>query len=408
MKHRSKQVSKRVLMLASVASMIDQFNMPNIRLLQDMGYEVHVACNFKKGNTCDAVSIRKLQADLNETGVVWHQWNCPRNPNAVHKCMTAYIQLYDLTKCYSFDLVHCHSPVGGALARIVAHSRGIPVIYTAHGFHFYRGAPLKNWFLYYPVEKLLAYWTDVLITMNKEDYAFAKRNLAAGTIYRIPGVGIDIEKFAGTDLRREVREQFSIPQDAVLLLSVGELNNGKNHRMAMEAFAKLDKNMNDVYYMICGQGRLRRGLLQYAKKLGIDKRVRLVGYLENIAAAYQAADIFVFPSKREGMPVALIEAMASGLPCVVSDIRGNRELSTGSGSGKWQERAGNMLFRLDHPEELVCALQNLIQNAQLRAICGGLNRQRSAHYSNDIVDRHMKRIYQRCDAFVCAKTEKLH
>lgn len=408
MKYQTERVWKRVLMLASVASMIDQFNMPNIRLLQDMGYEVHVACNFKKGNTCDAVSIQKLQTDLNEIGVIWHQWDCPRNPNAVYKCMIAYIQLYDLTKCYPFDLIHCHSPIGGALARIVAHIRGIPVIYTAHGFHFYRGAPLKNWFLYYPVEKMLAHWTDVLITLNKEDYAFAKRNLAAEIIYRIPGVGVDIEKFAGTDLRREVREQFSIPRDAVLLLSVGELNSGKNHRMVMEAFAKLDKDKNDVYYMICGQGRLCEELLQYAKKLGIDKRVRFTGYLENIVAAYQAADIFVFPSKREGMPVALIEAMASGLPCVVSDIRGNRELSIDSGSKRRQERAGNILFRLDRPKELVCALQNLIQDAQLRTICGDCNRKRSAHYSNRIVNRHMKKIYQRCDAFVCAKTEKLH
>lgn len=343
MGNQTEHASKKALVIASVASMIHQFNMPNIRLLKKMGYEVHVACNFEKGNTCDETSIQKLRADLQKMGVIPHQWDCPRSVGAVRQCITAFVQLYELTKCLLFDLMHCHSPIGGALARMVAHMRGIPVIYTAHGFHFYQGAPFKNWLLYYPVEKLLAYWTDVLITINKEDYAFAKRNLAAGIIYRIPGVGVDIGKFAGRDMRRKMREQYSIPQDAVLLLSVGELNRGKNHRMAVKALAALDKHENDVYYMICGQGRLRRDLLLYAKKLGIGQRVRLVGYMEDIAAAYEAADIFVFPSKREGMPVALMEAMACGLPCVVSDIRGNRELSTD---------VGNLLFRLDRPEEL--------------------------------------------------------
>lgn len=398
MGHRMEQVSKKALMIASVASMIDQFNMPNIRLLQDLGYEVHVACNFKKGNTCDESTIQKLQTELLGMGVIWHQWDCPRSLSAAHWCVMAYVQLYKLTKCHFFELIHCHSPIGGVLARMVAHRRGIPVIYTAHGFHFYRGAPLKNWLLYYPVEKLLAYWTKVLITINKEDYVFAKRNLAAGKIYRIPGVGIDIRKFSGEDKRKEVRRRYSIPQDAVLLLSVGELNRGKNHRMVMEAIAKADKDEISVYYMICGQGRQRGELLRFATKLGIDKRVRLVGYMENIALAYQAADIFVFPSKREGMPAALIEAMASGLPCVVSDIRGNRELS---------KDAGNLLFRLDDLEELVGALQNLIRNGSLRRVYGNYNRKRSAHYDITIVERHMKRIYQRCDASVRTKTEML-
>ncbi len=184
---------KAVLMIASVASMIDQFNMPNIRLLQEMGYEVHVACNFKEGNTCDAKRIRKLKETLASMQVVWHQWDCPRDVSSVKKCWNAYCQLRRLFRNNTFAWMHCHSPIGGALARIAARKGKIRVIYTAHGFHFYRGAPLRNWMFYYPVEKLLAGWTDVLITINREDYQFAGRRLKAGAVCHIPGVGIDVE-----------------------------------------------------------------------------------------------------------------------------------------------------------------------------------------------------------------------
>ena len=138
--------SPKVLMLASVASMIDQFNMSNIMLLQDMGYEVHVACNFKHGNTCDGVQIKKMYETLQNMHVICHAWDCPRKLCRMKQCMNAYLQLWELTGANSFAWIHCHSPIGAALARIIAHRRKIRVIYTAHGFHFYKGAPLKNCF----------------------------------------------------------------------------------------------------------------------------------------------------------------------------------------------------------------------------------------------------------------------
>ena len=146
-------MKRRVLLLASVASMIDQFNMQNICLLQEMGYQVHVACNFRQGNTCDGVRLKKLCRKLKHMHVIWHQWDCPRKVFPVRSCLHAYRQLWRLTGRYGFAWVHCQSPIGGALARCVAHKRGIRVIYTAHGFHFYHGAPLKNWLCYYPNKK---------------------------------------------------------------------------------------------------------------------------------------------------------------------------------------------------------------------------------------------------------------
>lgn len=250
----------KVLMLASVASMIDQFNMENIRLLLEMGYEVHVACNLKKGNTCSAKRVRILQENLRNLQVVLHQWDCPRSIRKAVTCLKAYRQLLELVSRHTFDWMHCHSPVGGALARVVAHQKKIRVIYTAHGFHFYQGAPWKNWIFYYPVEKLLSHWTDVLVTVNREDYAFAKRYFNAKKVLRIPGVGVDTDMFEGMSNANEKNSfcrKYRIPKNACVLLSVGELNRGKNHRIVIQALAALGRQ--DIYYLICGQGNQKTG-----------------------------------------------------------------------------------------------------------------------------------------------------
>lgn len=401
---------KKVLMLASVASMIDQFNLPNIRLLLEMGCEVHVACNFTEGNTCDSMQIHRLQKRLRDMHVVQHQWDCPRGILFPKQCCLAYRQLWRLTGRYQFDWMHCHSPVGGALARLVAHWRGIRVIYTAHGFHFYKGAPLKNWLLYYPVEKALAYDTDVLITVNQEDQRLADRRLRAGQIFRIPGVGIDTERFQypGKADRREFCRLYQIPEDAVILLSVGELNEGKNHRMVIAALADLpDYNL---YYMICGQGDLREELWRYADKMGVGTRIRMPGFLDNLTWVYQSADIFVFPSVREGMPAALIEAMAAGLPCVVSDIRGCRELiceeaSDIRGCREWsceeadrtglsaKRSPGGFRFSLRRPEQLTAALKMLADHETFRQECGTYNQHKARQYDQSIVQEKMRTIY---------------
>lgn len=374
----------KVLILASVASMIDQFNMQNIYLLQQMGYEVHVACNFKEGNTCDARQIQKLCQKLINIGVYEHQWDCPRDIGLILKCAEAYRQLWMLTGEYQFSWIHCHSPVGGALARLVAHIRKIRVIYTAHGFHFYKGAPVKNWLLYYPAEKLLAYWTDVLITVNKEDYVFAKRNLKAGMIYYIPGVGIDTEQFWNMSAgRKSFRRKYQIPEDAVLLLSVGELSRRKNHQAVLSVLPELSRQ--DVYYLVCGQGKCRKMLLKQAQMLGIADRLRLPGFQENVREAYQNADIFVFPSLQEGMPAALMEAMAAGLPCVVSDIRGNRELV--------EDAAQGMRFSLKEPQQLRRALERILSDGKLRAACSSASRKKIKDYDIAVVEKRMKRIY---------------
>lgn len=384
-------------MLASVASMIDQFNMPNIKLLQHMGYEVHVACNFKKGSTCSDQRIRKFQDVLSNMHVVWHQWDCPRAICPVTKCLTAFLQLWKLTGQYHYVWLHCHSPVGAALARIVAHGRNIRVIYTAHGFHFYQGAPVKNWLLYYPAEKLLAKWTDVLITVNQEDYQFAKRNLNAKKIYCIPGTGVKIGyanhiKWS----RQKLCKVFRIPESAWILLSVGELTARKNHRLVLEAMTKM--RGTDVYYIICGQGRLCRKLREYARQNGLLDRLRLAGYQEHLDEFYCNCDIFVFPSVQEGLPVALMEAMAAGMPCAVSDIRGNRELIRESERcGTALSEAEDVCFPYDDADRLSRILLHMMEDKNLRRSCAFCNRKASKRYDIRTVCKKMRDIYRQMD-----------
>lgn len=316
---------KKALIIASVASMIDQFNMPHISLLQEMGYEVHVACNFLKGNTCSPEKVTVLKEELNSQGVVYYHIDFARNVLNVFLNINAYKQIKQILKDNKYDLIHCHSPIGGVVGRLAACSSrktGTKVIYTAHGFHFYKGAPLRNWLMYYPVEKICARWTDVLITINQEDYALAQEKMKAKRVEYVPGVGIDLQKFGKETVDKgKKRQELGIPEDATILLSVRELNENKNHETVIRAIADMS-----VYYIIAGKGDPQEYLQSIIDELGMTDRVKLLGYRHDIGELCEAADAFVFPSICEGFSISIKEAMASGLPVVCSRIGENTDL----------------------------------------------------------------------------------
>ena len=319
---------KRVLILASVASMIGQFNMGNIRLLQEMGYEVHVACNFKEGSTCDVESVRELEKDLKELHVAYFHVDFSRDMKDIGKHLGAYRQVVNLLGKNGYRFLHCHSPIGGVVGRLAAHRTHTKVVYTAHGFHFYKGAPVKNWLMYFPAEWLCSFWTDLLVTINKEDYSFARKHLHAKRTGYVPGVGIDMKKFSPGTLspgeRSAMRAELGVGPEDKMLLSVGELNRNKNHGIVIKAMAEL--NDEKLHYVIAGSGGLRGYLEGMAQDLGLSGRVHLLGYSRDVAELYQVADLYIHPSLREGLPVSLMEAIASKCPVICSDIRGNRDL----------------------------------------------------------------------------------
>lgn len=311
---------KKVLLVTTVSGFIPQFEMNNVKILQNMGAEIHYAANY------DMPSYGTDNHRLDGTEIIRHQVDFERSPFN-KKNLKAYRQLKRLMEQEHFDLVHCHTPMGAVLARIVAHqTRTSPVIYTAHGFHFYKGAPLKNWLFFYPVEKYLSKYTDEQICINREDYQLAINKFHARNVDYVPGVGIDLKNVIHLSKgeKEKKRQEFGVGPEKIVILSVGELIKRKNHETILKSLAKL-KN-TDIVYLICGHGELQNYLIDLAKQLGLQDQVQFLGYRSDIYEIYAMADLFVFPSYQEGLPRAMMEAMASGLPVVCSDIRGNSDL----------------------------------------------------------------------------------
>lgn len=378
---------KKALMLATVASTIDQFNMSNIRILLELGYEVHVACNFERGSSSSPERVEQFKAHLTELGILCHHIDFSRKVTEIGANLAAYRQLRRLFNAERFDLVHCHSPIGAALCRLAAQKyrrRGTRVIYTAHGFHFFRGAPRRNWLLYYPMEKLCSRFTDLLITINEEDDTAARKRLHAKEVLRIPGVGIDVARFAKSEVGRgEMREALGIPEDAFLLFSVGELNPNKNHEVVIRALAELGDDR--VYYMIAGRGALAESHLALAEELGLGGRVKLLGFRSDIAALCSASDAFVFPSLREGLGLAAVEGMASGLPLIVLDNRGTRDFARNGENAI-------VCYRSD-PAEFARAIGTLAADPERCREMGRINADKAWRYDVGLVEQVMRRVY---------------
>lgn len=225
-----------------------------------------------------------------------------------------------------YDLVHCHTPVASACTRLACkklRKNGLKVYYTAHGFHFYKGAPIANWCLYYPAEWLLSFLSDTLITINTEDYHRAQKRLHAKRTAFVPGMGVEIDKFSNTKIDvADKRRRLGIPEDCFLVLSVGEYNKNKNHETVIRALAEV--KYRDIHYAIAGEGELADHLTDLAGNLQLSDRVHLLGFHTDVAEIYKAADINVFPSIREGFGLAAVEGMAAGLPLICSDNRGTK------------------------------------------------------------------------------------
>ncbi|GEL13706.1 glycosyltransferase [Lapidilactobacillus concavus DSM 17758] len=318
-------MSKSMLMITSVASMIQQFNMDNIATLQGLGYQVHVATNFEHGSTMSPEENQKLKLKLKQIGVYTHQVDFPRGIGTPRTLKIAMGQLIKITKENKFYFIHCQSPVGGVCGRIVGHKYHVKVIYTAHGFQFFHGSSKLSWLMIYPVEKFLSRYTDVLITVNQEDTKLAKEKFHAKSVRYVPGIGIDVEHIQSITVdRARKRRELGIPEDATVILSVGELNVNKNHSSVLKALSAL--NQSNIFYVICGIGEKKDELLKIAQSNGFAEHFKLLGYRTDVLEIMKTVDVFVFPSFREGLPVSLMEAMAAGLPIVASNIRGNVDL----------------------------------------------------------------------------------
>ena len=379
---------KRVLMLASVASMIDQFNMPNIALLQKLGYEVDVACNFIEGNTCSDARVAELKQKLQDMHVRCYQIDFARNIKHMGQNMKALWQVEALMKQNTYEFCHCHSPIGGVVTRIAGHRTRTKVIYTAHGFHFYQGAPVMNWLVYYRVEKMLSRWTDVLITINHEDYKLAKKKFKMKKLTYVPGIGIDTQREGLSQKEKEEkRKELGIPQAAFLITNAAEFTPNKNQKTVIEAIEQLH-NPN-IYFVMCGIGEKKAELEQYVKEHGLEEHIRFVGFRNDLHEILQTSDCFVLSSFREGLSVALMEAMAEGLPVVCSRIRGNVDLI--------KDGKGGILVSPENKEDYEAAFRKLyeMKHKELAAFqrLGKINAENVKSFGRSAVERLMENVY---------------
>ncbi|MHC9537671.1 glycosyltransferase [Dellaglioa sp. BT-FLS60] len=325
---------KKVLIVASVASMIEQFNMDNIKILQELGYKVEVATNFSFAGTITDNIANSLKKKLEEKDVICHQVDFLRGIGSIKANKKAMEQLKKLKNKVTYDFVHCHSPIGGVLTRLVfKNSDKTKIIYTAHGFQFFKGGPKKDWILFYPVERYLAKYTDILITINKADYKIGESFGIKKVIY-VPGVGIKWDELRKElDNISDVKKRLGISENSKVMISVGELSILKNHIVGIEAINRLKNNI-DITYIICGVGDQRDILERKVKEYGLEKKVIFTGYSKNIKQYLDIADFSLFPSKREGLGLAGLEAMATGLPLVSSYLGGIKDYTNDGISGR--------------------------------------------------------------------------
>lgn len=360
----------RVLFVATVDEHIRHFHLPFLKWFHDRGYEVHVAANGTEQLCyCD----------------IKHNLNFQRTPFSSDN-WSASRQLKHLLKQYKFELIHFHTPVASVFGRYASRQTrkdGTSVLYTAHGFHFFKGAPLKNWLFFYPAERFMARYTDGLLVINQEDYQRAVKFPAAKSVHLVHGIGVDLGRFSQGLNRTAAREQLSIPADAVVILSVGELSARKNHRLMLKALSKIDTS--NMVCLIAGQGSEQQHLVDLSVELGIADNVRLLGYTTDTTTLYAASDIFCFPSLQEGLPVALMEAMACGLPCVASKIRGNSDLIS--------EGQNGILFTPHDEDGCVRGLKTLASDDGLRQQMGQAAAQSVAAYGLENVLNEMTNIY---------------
>lgn len=368
----------KILMVSTIATTLSAFFIPLVTAMREDGWTVDaLAAGILENNKCM------------ETFDHCHSIEWSRSPKDLSGMLKAYKNVQKIVLSGDYDIVHVNTPIASAVARLalrnIRKDKNIKIIYTAHGFHFYKGSPLLNWLVYYPIERFLSRYTDVLITINKEDFARVKTFHARKVEY-VPGVGIDIDKIQAVTVdRTKKRKGLGIPDDAFLFISVGELNRNKNHEIVIRALSMLDTNDN-LYYIIAGTGPLKDHLQSLIEESGLSSRIQLLGYRTDIIELLKISDCFVFPSLREGLPVALMEAITCGLFIVCSNIRGNTDLVEGN-------MTGYLLFQNTNMNSLLSCLNNA---PVTKDKCGEKLSKKVIPFEQDIVIEQMKKVYSKC------------
>ncbi|WP_051551167.1 glycosyltransferase [Kandleria vitulina] len=367
---------KKVLYVATVDVHIKTFHLPYLKLLHDNGYEVHVATNGdEQFPYCD----------------VKHQICIERSPFKFNN-IKAIKQLKKIIDEEKFDIVHCHTPMGSVVARLAAmgasKKNGTRVIYTCHGFHFYKGAPKLNWILFYPIEKWLAKYTNTLITINKEDYNLAinKFKKRCHDIEYVPGVGIDTKKFQinlSEEEKNTLRESIGLEKNDYVLTCVARLDKNKNQGFLINVMEELVKESNNIHLLLVGPDELNGYYQNLVAEKKTKKNIHFLGRREDIPQILSISDVILSSSLREGLPVNVMEAFAAGKPVVALNCRGMNDLIENGENG----------FIVSNSNEMVEKILFLKKNKEYTNNISSNNKRKSINYSIDAIMNYMKKIY---------------
>ena len=379
---------KKRFLITCTELMMLQFLVPHVNHILECGDEVDIACS-EVGGRFEQLSdkfIKKINT---------YKINATRSPWTLRN-FDGYRQLEKIIDDGNYDIIWTNEPVMGVITRLAAlkarKRKHTKVLYMAHGFHFYDGAPLLNWVIYYPIEKFMSRYTDVLVTINKEDYSRARRKFHTPVVHYIPGIGVDIEKFQNCKMsKHDKRTELGIPDDAFVLLSVGELANRKNQRVVIEAFGKIKDPT--FYYVIAGRGPLKNEYAKLAEKLGIEKNLLLLGSRTDIAELCRAADVFVHPSVREGLGIAPLEAMATGLPLISTYINGMKDYTQDGVTG----------CCLSNPLDVDAMVKSILKmrvDKAFRKQCSANNVEIAKNFDLSVSIKAMATIYKHCEDFL--------
>ncbi|MGL4570231.1 MAG: glycosyltransferase family 4 protein [Clostridium sp.] len=308
---------KRILYVTTIDLTINTFLVPHIEALLGDRYRVDCACNIQ-----DEIDNRLLKEKI-----VAHNIPFSRNPISLSN-IKAIRKIKKIQELYKYDIVHVHTPVAAFITRFALRKRDIKILYTCHGFHFYKGAPLLNWLLYYPLEKISSKWTDEIITINKEDYERARSfKLRSNKEARImSGVGIDPNEYVVLDFNRsKYRESIGVKDDDFMILILAEINKNKNHIQIIKALKEM-KDISNVKVICAGKGPLENELKKKVHELGLENNIKFIGYRNDVKELLNCSDCVALFSKREGLGKCLLEGMFLEKVLVATDTRGAKTL----------------------------------------------------------------------------------
>jgi glycosyltransferase EpsD len=369
----------KILFVTTISNTVNLFLIPHIEFLINQGHQVDVAFNI----------VQEVSPELIKLGCEIHNIEFQRSP-LKRDNYEAYKKIKKLVLDKEYEVVHTHTPIASFITRLACRNiSDIKMLYTAHGFHFFKGAPLNNWLIYYPMEKIAAKYTDALITINEEDYVIAKKIKfkKSNSVFKIHGVGIDLSKFSlkDSDTKRNLRNKYGYKKDDFILFYAAELNYNKHQDLLINVVHNLKNQIPNIKLLLAGEGILREEYEEQVNKYGLKDNIEFLGFRKDISNLLNLSDVAVSASRREGLPVNVMEAMASGLPLVVTNCRGNRDLVSNDNNG--------YVLGINDVQAFTSSIEKLYISQELRSKFSKTSNKLIKHYSIDNVIIELEEIY---------------